>query len=67
VASSSRKVSMQCSPTSIVDVSDAFAGTANRLYRFGIVGIKLGSRSNRAKSASSLLCSSLFLELGVFG
>ena len=54
MAISSRKVSIQVALASAVDVSDASAGTANRLDLFGMVGIKLGSRSNRAKSASSL-------------
>jgi hypothetical protein len=56
VASSPRKVSMQCTLASEVEVSDVVVGTANHLYRLGIVGIKLGLRSNRANSASPLLC-----------
>jgi hypothetical protein len=61
VANSPRNVSMKCTLASQVEVSDVLVGMANHLYRLGIVGTKLGLRSNRAKCASSLLCSRMKL------
>ena len=44
-----------------VDPSDTDDGTAYLLYLSGIVGMKLGSRSKRAKSSSSPPCSRIKL------